>query len=172
MMNDIQLEIIKFLESTRGQYTINEISEQLSIDRHTAGKYLEALQAMGICEFVAKGKSKLWSITPSPLFSLLSKENPIANELRDLLSKIEDDISLQDKDHTIIWSNKNNQKNKKCFEVFANRTSVCKDCGITSTPHTKIHTHCMDSHLITQPIVDKENKLVAIMNIRKKKMEN
>ncbi|MCB1084422.1 MAG: helix-turn-helix transcriptional regulator, partial [Simkania sp.] len=164
-MHPVQKSILKLLEDSKGEFTINQVAQKLEIERHTAGKYLEGLEAMGMCRVRTKGKAKLWSLTASPLFSLMSKDNPVSKELKDLLAKVEENVTFQDDQQSILWSNKPDQEGKKCYEVFAGKSHICKDCELVHAAKEgkEIKGSCKEHHLIGTPIKDKEDKVVAIM---------
>lgn len=168
-MNPVQKTILKILKESKEEFTINQISELAQVDRHTAGKYLESLEAMGMCQFRTQGKSKLWSLAASPLFTLISKDNPVSHELKELLEKVEENVTFQDTEHSIIWSNKPEQTGKKCYEVFAGKEQACKNCDISESisKGTPIKGQCEHHKLTGTPIKNKDNEVIASINIRK-----
>lgn len=169
-MNPIQNQIISLLKKSKSKFTINEISELVQVDRHTAGKYLESLEATGICQYQTRGKSKLWSLTPSPLYSLISKDNPVSNELKKLLEKVGETVTFQDTKQSIIWSNKPEQIGKKCYEIFAGKTAICENCELESTIEKEKERYCIckEQQLSGTPIKDEHNRIVAIINMEEK----
>ncbi len=168
-MHPVQNDIFKLLKKSRDELSINQIAESTNIERHTAGKYLEGLEALGLCQFRAAGKSKLWSVTASPLFSLISKDNPVSAEFKELLEQVEENVTFRDTKHSILWSNKPNQTGKKCYEVFAGQSHACSGCDVEhALSHNENISGTCEHHNITgTPIKDKDGKLVALLNIRK-----
>ena len=168
-MNPVQKRILSVLKNSEEEFSINEISQLTNIDRHTAGKYLDSLEAMGMCQHRTKGKAKLWSMATSPLFSLITRDNPVSHELKELLRKVDHNVTFQDNNHSIIWSNKPNQTGKKCYEVFAGKQAICEGCDIVESMHQgdEINLTCETHQLSGTPIKDKDNKVIALVNIRK-----
>jgi ribosomal protein S18 acetylase RimI-like enzyme len=61
MEENIQTNILKMLQSAKSGLQMEEISEQLSLTRHTVAKYLEVLRAEGKIHYNKIGRTKLWT---------------------------------------------------------------------------------------------------------------
>ncbi|MFT4311487.1 MAG: helix-turn-helix domain-containing protein [Candidatus Woesearchaeota archaeon] len=112
---------------------ISQIANKLEVERHTAAKYLEALEKKDYIKKEIKGKSKLYKLN-NPLIEFFKKEDDIvSSQIKELLKNINEHVSVQNKDFEVIWSNKEFEKGKKCYELYANRDSVCPNCPAEQT---------------------------------------
>lgn len=173
-MNKIQVAIIKTLQEQKEDITINHIAAEVGVDRHTAAKHLNALENLGIVTYRAVGKSKMWKLTPSPLLSIISSNNPVRKELANMLGLLDERINIQSKEFDIIWTNRNEKDvSKKCYEIMANKGEVCKDCPVKKTFTTgkqqKINHKGIE--IISEPVKDKTGETIAAINIFKTKKE-
>ena len=96
-MTNIDDRIIRNLDQSPRGMSVSELSSQLQTDRRTIAKYLEVLQAKGILEFEKVGTLKLWSISKSPLISLLVREDDQGKVVKSILNNLEDGISIDRK---------------------------------------------------------------------------
>lgn len=167
-MEKLQQQIVSLLKSKQEDITINQVAEELSIDRHTAGKHLEALHTMGVAEYRSIGKSKVWKLTSSPLLAGIKKGSPITKEMAELFALLDDRVSIQNDTYDVLWSNKGTT-NKKCYVVHANRESICINCPAEKSFKTgKSHSAtCNKKNITTKPIKDDKNNTIAILEIVK-----
>jgi len=167
-MDKLQKQIIELLKAKNEDITINQIADELKIERHTASRHLESLKSQGVCTFRTIGKSKVWKLAPSAFLNMISEDNPLKEELDNFLSLIDDKITVQNKNHEIIWSNKG-QTNKKCFEIQGIKKSECKDCPVEESFNTgKLQkSTCQNNSVISKPIKDKDGQTIAVINILK-----
>ena len=61
MEENIQSSILKIIQSSSSGLQMEELSEQLSLTRHTVAKYLEVLRAEGKIHYNKIGRTKLWT---------------------------------------------------------------------------------------------------------------
>lgn len=61
MDKGIHSRLLKILQSSPSGLKIEELSEKLSLTRHTVAKYLEVLRAEGKIRFRKVGRTKLWT---------------------------------------------------------------------------------------------------------------
>ena len=168
-MNRIQADIIKYLQAQDLDLTTSHIAKDLGIDRHTAGKHLESLRSIGICEYREIGKSKVWKLTPSPLLSVVSHDSPLKKELDEVLGLMDERINIQNKNFDIIWTNKGEYNEKKCFELMAKSDHKCENCpvdDIFKTGQTQV-TQCGGSTIVSKPVKNKRDETIAVINIVK-----
>ena len=176
-MCEIQSNILKLLskKSSISGLTINQIATNISIERHTATKNLEVLKSRGLIDYKEVGKSKIWTRTGNSLIKVLENHeiNSIANNFKDILGYIEEDINIQSRDLNTIWSNRN-INSKKCFEREG-MTEKCKNCPIEKTFLTgKSETSIITMNnrkieIVTKPIKDDNNNIIAVVEIIKKR---
>ena len=169
-MDPVQKQIIELLKTKKEDITINQIAEELGIERHTASRHLEALRGLGVCTYRSIGKSKVWKLAPSAFLSIISEENPLREELDMVLSLVDNRITVQTQNHDIIWANKG-KTNKKCYELHGKAEHECDCCPVDktfSTGKTQRAT-CQHNDIVTRPIKDKDGKTIAVINILKNK---
>lgn len=170
-MNKIQTRIVDLLKEKKEDITINQIAAELGIDRHTAGKHLEILEGMGICQFRSVGKSKMWKLTASPLLSFVSENSPLRTELEEVLGVIGDNIHIRTKNYNILWSNRTGEAGKNCADINGDETTDCENCALekaleSGNPEEEI---CSSCHIYTKPIKDKLGNTIAVIGVRKDK---
>jgi predicted transcriptional regulator len=169
-MDIIEHKILDLLKDKEEDITINEISSAVKIDRHTAAKRLEMLKGKGLVEYRTIGKSKVWKISKSPFLNALRNNDDISNNIKSMLQHMDGQINIQDKDK-IIWSNtqKNTSKKNNC----CSDGQKCKDCAVEKTFKTgKVESSTRNwskkkIKIIAQPIKDRNNQTVAVMEIIK-----
>lgn len=61
MEENIQIGILKILQSAKSGLQMEDISERLNLTRHTVAKYLEVLRAEGKIHYNKIGRTKLWT---------------------------------------------------------------------------------------------------------------
>jgi ribosomal protein S18 acetylase RimI-like enzyme len=61
MEESIQANILKIIQSAKSGIQMEDLSEQLSLTRHTVAKYLEVLRAEGKIHYTKIGRTKLWT---------------------------------------------------------------------------------------------------------------
>lgn len=165
-MDPVQKQIIDLLKTKNEDITINQIADELKIERHTASRHLEALRGLGVCTFRSIGKSKVWKLSPSPFLSVISVDNPLNDELKNMLSLLDNKITVQNNTHDVIWSNKG-ISNKKCYEIHGKQDHECDCCPVEKTFQTgkTQKSTCIHSTSVTKPIKDKDGNTVAVINI-------
>lgn len=169
-MDDVQKQIIELLKTKKEDITINQIADELKIERHTASRYLESLRGLGVCTYRSIGKSKVWKLAPSAFLSIMSEDNPLKEELDMFLSLVDNKITVQNQTHDILWTNKG-KTNKKCYEYHGKKDHECECCPVDktfSTGKTQKST-CQHNNIVTKPIKDKDSKTIAVINILKNK---
>lgn len=163
-MNDKIITLLK-----QKNLTISEIAVKLGVERHTAATYLKALEAKGDVKHEAKGKSKIYSLTDNSFIEFIKKDTDVSSQIKKILLSVDEHISIQDKNYNVIWNNKLDAKGK-CFEIYANRDSVCPNCpsfdvletGISKTEYVKMNK---DMRVEIHPIKNKNNETVAVVEI-------
>ena len=120
------LETMNIQEVLREPKTINQVAEELRMERHTVAKKLESLEARGVVKIKLFGRSKIYSLSENPLVEALKKEDEFSEELKSFLNKVTKRVSLHDQEYNILFSNKKSKG--KCYEIFAHRNSVCPEC--------------------------------------------
>jgi hypothetical protein len=108
-----------------------------------------------------KGKSKIYKAT-NPILEFFKNEEEVSKSVKILLENIKEHVSVQNKDFEVIWSNKNFEKGKKCFQLYANRRDVCPNCPAHETFKT---------NKLTTRRVDTLNKEISIFPIENAKKE-
>ena len=168
-MNKTQKKIVALLKHKNEDISINQIADEIGVDRHTAARHLATLEGMGVCACRAIGKSKLWKLTASPLLSVIESDSPLKTELESLLSTLDDKIHIQDKDHIIKWANHENFKGQKCHQVLAGSDEPCSVCAVAKVFESGVMTEskCNNHVLISKPILDADNKTIAVLNVLK-----
>jgi ribosomal protein S18 acetylase RimI-like enzyme len=61
MEENIQINILKILQSAKSGVQMEELAERLNLTRHTVAKYLEVLRAEGKIHYNQVGRTKLWT---------------------------------------------------------------------------------------------------------------
>ncbi len=176
-MRGAQNKIIDVLRNKEIDLTISQIALETKMDRHTAAKHLESLKAKGLAESRNIGKSKLWKLSKSPLLEALKEDSPISQELKKMLGLIEDSISIQGKDHEVIWHNQNKNA-KKCHEVHWNKKEKCETCPAEKVfekgKPTKITITKKNekNEIAMHPLKDRDGNTIAFIEIIKKTKKN
>jgi predicted transcriptional regulator len=166
-MHRVQENIYDTLRASRDALTISQIASIVEVERHTAAKFLEGLSSLGLIEEEQKGRAKMFKASHSPLYAMLQQNNPVSSELKTLLKNIDESITFQDGNHGILWSNKSQEIGKKCYEVFANRDTVCDKCQVTQTKHYDVE--CQDLNLKGSTLKNLHGEVVGRINVRKSK---
>ena len=170
-MDVLELRIVDLLKNKEEDITISEIAETLKIDRHTAAKHLETLKASGLVEYRSIGKSKVWKISKNPFINALKNNDIISSNFKDILKSVDDHVSIQNKDFSVIWTNKNLGKHK-CYEAAGSK-NVCKNCPIEKTFKTGnsqsavVDWHNKKVKIVARPIKDQNNNTIAVVEIVK-----
>jgi len=165
-MNDVQSEILAFLKDKEHDLPITEIASSLKIDRHTAAKHLESLHSLGLVDSRTVGKSRMWKLSSSQLVSALKNNSELSDSMKNILSHLDGDITIQDRNN-ILWAS----GKEGCRRDLRKR---CKDCAVDKTFRTGAATTSIKSwpkkkvRVITQPIKDANNNTVAVVEIIKK----
>jgi DNA-binding transcriptional ArsR family regulator len=173
-MEGAQRKIVDLLRALEEDIPITQIATKTGIDRHTAAKHLEALKGKGIVESRIIGKSKMWKLAKSPFLEALKPESPISDDLKKIFSSIDAKVTVQRKDHEIIWDN-TGKKACKCYEAHWNRTEKCERCPAdkvlkTGKPTKIVLEEKKKTREITMhPIKDTEGKTIAFIEIVKTK---
>lgn len=165
----IEEKILSQLKKKQEQ-NILEISSTLKLDRHTTAKYLEILRTKGIVDFKTKGKSKLWSLTNNPFTELLGKTDFVSNQVLNILSALDYEVSIQSKNYDIIWHNRSKETGK-CYQVLEGKKTRCKNCPSqkvfeTGQPQkTKIKKDNQEKTRISQPIKNENGDVIAVVEL-------
>lgn len=169
-MDPVQKQIIELLKTKNEDITINQIADELGIERHTASRHLESLKGLGICAFRTIGKSKVWKLAPSAFLSIMSEESPLKDELNMFLSLVDNKITVQNQNHDIIWTNKG-KANLKCYVHHGKKDHECECCPVDKTFLTgkTQKSTCLHNNIVTKPIKDKDGNTIAVINILKEK---
>jgi len=167
-------KILKLLKEK--SYSTSDLSRKLKIDRRTAAKNLEKLNQNGLVEFENIGMAKLWSLSKSPLASLL-KNKKTGSLIKSLLDNPLDGISIIDEDNNIIWMNEKlkkklgNKRGIKCYEILGNKKVKCPHCtalrSLKSSKSLVSKGKVKNSNydFITIPLKDKKLFVEIIRNI-------
>ncbi|HEY9705894.1 MAG TPA: winged helix-turn-helix domain-containing protein [Allocoleopsis sp.] len=174
----IHNRIIDLLKSKDEDITINDIAKSLKIDRHTAAKHLEVLKSKGIIEYRTIGKSKVWKISKNPFINSISssEKNPVVDNFKNILLNIDDKVNIQTHNLKTIWTNKIHSRDT-CYESIGLK-SKCKNCPIEKTFKSKksesgiIVVNNKKIKILTQPIIDGNNEVVAVVEIVKNNSNN
>jgi len=171
---DIENKILKELKEN--SYSISEISRKIKSDRRTVAKSLEKLNQNGLVECRSIGMAKLWSLSKSPMLSLL-KNKKIGALIKSLLENPIDGISIIDENNNVIWINEKlrkkigSRKGMKCYEVLVGNKSMCPHCtalkSLKSSRSMVSKGKIKDSNydFITIPLKDKKLFVEIIRNI-------
>ena len=146
--------------------TINQIAKELGQERHTVAKKLSALSARGIVKKKVFGRSKIYSLSENPLIEALRKEDELSSELRSFLSKVSGRVSLHDKDYNILFAGE--KLSGKCYEVFAQRDTVCPNCPASQVIEEGVSKTKLVSGLgevKLHPLKDSKNNVVGILEV-------
>ncbi|MFT4261216.1 MAG: helix-turn-helix domain-containing protein [Candidatus Woesearchaeota archaeon] len=166
----MEKEILAVLKNDN--YTISEIANLLKIERHTVSRYLQGLEAKGEVSYIVKGKSKIYSLTNNPFLEIITSNNKVSTQLKEVLSKVNDHISIQDSNYKVIWNNKTNS-GQECFRIYANRETKCDNCPVDevlSSGMAKKRVVNMSEKLEVEilPIKDQKNNTIAVVEIGRK----
>jgi|SRR3989344_7411701 len=172
MENSIENKIVEIMNNSKEKIPTQEIAKKLSLERHTASKYLEILQSKGLIECNLIGRTKLWFSSNSPILSIIRYGNPV----REVLNAFDEGITIMDENREVIWANNKMRKNSYCYESYSKEH--CKDCPAVKTfktgkKHRAINTYTKNGknvsyELITSPIKDNEQKTVAVMEVSRR----
>lgn len=152
--------------------TISEIASLLNIERHTVSRYLQGLEARGEVKYDVRGKSKVYSLTENPFLEIITSNNKASTQLKEVLRKVNDHISIQDSNYNVIWNNKT-ESGKECFKIYANRETKCDNCPVEevlSSGVAKTRIVNMNNKLEVEilPVKDQNNNTIAIVEIGRK----
>jgi predicted transcriptional regulator len=165
-MDIIEHKILNLLKDKEEDITINDIANNIQVDRHTAAKRLEILKSKGLVEYRTIGKSKVWKISKSPFLSALKNNDDISNNMKSILQHMDGHINIQDKDK-VLWSNNKNSKENNC----CSNGKKCSDCAVEKTFRSGKTESSLRNwskkkvKITTQPIKDSNNKTVAVVEI-------
>ncbi len=171
-MDIIEHKIIMLLKDKNEDITINDIAKNIGIDRHTAAKRLDVLKSQGLVEYRNIGKSKVWKISKNPFITALGNNDSIINNFKEILKSVDDHVNIQSEDLRTIWTNKNISRHK-CYEIAGN-DKKCKNCPIEKTFKTGksesaiVEWNDEKVRIVTKPILDDNNKPVAVVEIVKR----
>ncbi len=185
VLMDLEKRIMRFLESSERGRSVSEIASALKADRRTVAKRLEVMRAKGMAECEKVGVVKLWSLSKSPIISLLVKENEEGHVLRGILNSLDEGISILDTDLNIIWANEkikgmaerlNRLKGRRCYETYIHRSDICAKCPATQTIETDRVSRSVEKgvgingkkyhyQFVTSPIKDAKGRTIAILEI-------
>ena len=146
--------------------TINQVAEELGLERHTVAKKLEALEARGVVKKKLFGRSKIYSLSENPLVEALKQEDEFSKELKSFLSNVTERVSLHDQEHNILFSNKENKG--KCYEVFAKRESVCPECPaneVMKTGESKDKKVSGLGDVKLHPVKDRKGETIGVVEV-------
>ena len=135
----INEKILSILKENK-ELNILAISSSLDMDRHTVAKYLEVLRTKGLVTFSTKGKSKLWRLSDNSFTELLGVNDFISNQVLELFSNLDYEVSVQSKNYDVVWNNKN-KEGGKCYRVLKGKETKCKHCAVKGTPQYLLHVH-------------------------------
>ncbi len=168
----LKTKLLTFLRKNDLGSTIQELSKELNLERHTLTKYLESLKAEKLVECREVGRTKLWLINKAPLFSLLNTNNEVSESFKELLNNLDEKIYLVSRKKEVIWVNDKvkSLKAKKCFENF-NQSSSCQNCPaersfVTGNKEVEIKGNVQIS---TVPIKDINGETVAFLELVKQR---
>ena len=170
----IQEDIVDVLKSKKEDITTTEIAKELKIDRHTAAKHLDVMHTKGIVDCRNIGKSNVWKLSESAFIKMLQRNDTVSKNLKQILGSMDEQVSIQNSDFNIMWTNKGNIKNHKCHEEYAKTNQKCKNCPVQKTFITgKSSSAIMQwpsgkTRITTQPIKNEYNDTVAVVEIVKK----
>ncbi len=168
-MEVLQEKILRLLRNKDEDITINDIAESIKAERHTTAKHLEVLKSRGLIEYRSIGKSKVWKISRSPFIKAIKTEDEVIKNFKDILNSVDNHISIQNPDFSVIWTNKNISQHK-CYEAVG-KDEKCKNCPIEKTFRTGQSTSALVDwqnkkvRIIAQPIKNSNNETVAVVEI-------
>jgi len=142
------------------QLTTIGLSKELKLERHTLAKNLETMKVKGLIEYKQIGKAKLWSLSKSPLLSFL-KDEQTSKYLKELLTNINQDITIIDKEKNVIWSNKENKG--KCYNTLNGRSEICPNCPAENIFKNK----SSNKNYNIKPIKNNDGETIALMELTK-----
>lgn len=174
MGDALKQQLVVLLEEQKQGLTTHECAERLDVDRHTLAKYLESLRGEGLVEYRQVGKAKLWSVTSSPLLTLLSKNDPLGRSIKELFNQLDEKILLVTRDRKVVWSNVHatSAQGARCFENYQ-KSEICTGCpaeksfksGIKES--TVLHVGTEHAAISTIPIKDHAGQTVAFLEVVK-----
>ena len=171
-MDTYEEKIFEILKRQENDITIIDIAKYTKIDRHTAAKYLERMQSKGLVEYRAIGKSKVWKLTNSPIIQAIKNNDPIARELKDILSSVDRTVIIRDTEEIVMDNNKYiNKDASHCYEKYVGNKTKCKKCAVDKTFSTGKSATTMSgtTKITTQPIKNNYNDTIAVVEIIEKK---
>ena len=141
------------------------MSADLAMDRHTVAKHVTRLEAEGTVEHKTKGKSKLYKVTESALFTVLQNGGRLKRELQSVLGN----NTLQTLDFDVVITPTGDGEGRKCYEYWTGRETPCPNCPAdkaiqTGNPSSsQIVTDGKEATVTTTPIKNDEDRIVGIM---------
>ena len=162
----IENKIINILKQKDNQ-NILEISKKLKLDRHTTSKYLEILKTKGLLKYETKGKSKIWQLTKNPFTNFLENDF-LTKQVLEILNDLNYEISIQSKNHDVVWHNRSNIKGK-CYQVIEGKDMRCKNClaeKVFEKGETQ-KTIKKSQEKIFKPIKNQKGDVIAVMELVK-----
>jgi Mn-dependent DtxR family transcriptional regulator len=166
----------KLKEKTQEGLNTLEIASRLNIDRHTAIKYLEAMESKGVIHKEIKRRAKVWKLSDSAIGDFLNKNDIASKQLKDILNTVDHHISIQDKNLGIIWKNdyaKTKNKAVKCHEAYFESACKCDNCPVEKTFSTgksetrEFKTPSGLRKITTRPLKDENDETLAVVEIIK-----
>jgi DNA-binding CsgD family transcriptional regulator len=153
-----------------------DVAARLGIERHTAVKYLEAMESKGVVRHDIKRRAKIWSAASPNIVNALKKNDPLIRQFSEILDNVDEHINIQNEKHEVIWKNKfARNDNLKCWNKKGYSDRRCENCPVETTFLTgkeafkEKSCHGKDKRIITKPIMDENNKTVAVVEIIKDK---
>jgi histidine kinase len=157
------------------------VSSKLKVDRHTAVKYLEAMESKGLIRRETKRRAKIWHVSESPILDVLKRKDIMSQQLSDILDNVDQHISIQDKKLDVIWRNnyaKSKKDSMKCHEAYFDQNFRCKNCPVEKTfksgksESKEMRIPGGTRKIITKPLKDENDNTMAVVEIIKDSMNN
>ena len=174
MEQQIKHQVLDHLKKAESGLTTQELCKFLELERHTVAKYLDSLKAENLVEYRELGRTKLWSLNKSPLFSVLNSNNQISESFKELLNNLDEKIYLVSKEKIILWANNKVKalSGRRCFENFKESES-CQNCPAEKAFHTgnkEITFRTFEEKnmkISTVPIKDTDGQTIAFLEMVK-----
>ena len=168
----IENKILELLKGSEMGLSMNELSKETKVERHTLTKYLNLLMLKGFISFKQVGMGKVWHVTKSPVLALFEDDEK-GEILKNVLNAFDDKITIIDMDMNVIWSNHKNTK--KCYESFE-QSSTCQNCPSVLTLKSGKKKEGVATlfdengnknlyEFVSNPIKDSSGKTIAVIEI-------
>jgi hypothetical protein len=151
-----------------------DVAARLGIERHTAVKYLEAMESKGVVRHDTKRRAKIWSAASPNIVNALKKNDPLIRQFSEILDNVDEHINIQNEKHEVIWKNKfAKNDNLRCWNKTEDGSERCINCPVETTFITGKSAskdkscHGKNKRIIAKPIKDENNKVVAVVEIIK-----